>query len=276
MKQSIVANHMTSVSDICTFFNSFAPPELVEDWDNTGLLLGRSSAKVQRICTCLTLTPDVACDAIEKGVQLIVTHHPVMFQPVQQITESSIEGGILLNLIEGGVAVFSPHTRFDSAGDGINQGLATTLGLKQIRPLRPLDGDTMQGSGRYGELSAEMPFSEFLQVVSRATTAKYLEFTGELTGTVKRVAVACGAAAEFLTEAAELGCDTFVTGEARFHSAIEARSKKINLILTGHYNSERPAVEQLAEILGSEFPGVDVFASGVESDPLQLYGNSGT
>jgi dinuclear metal center YbgI/SA1388 family protein len=262
---------MTTVLDICTFLDAFAPPHLAEDWDNVGLLVGRHSAAVQALSTCLTLSPDVADEAISEGVQLIVSHHPVMFRPVQQLTETTLEGGMLLQLIEAGVAVYSPHTRFDSAPDGINQSLANDLGLQHIKPLRPVVTDPEFGSGRTGELAPPTSLSAFLGVVKQATAAEYLEYVGDPQANVQRVGVACGAAAEFMSDAASAGCDTFVTGEARFHSAVEARSLGMNLVLTGHFSSERPAVERLATLLSESFPDVRCMPSRVESDPLQLF-----
>jgi len=108
--------------------------------------------------------------------------------------------------------------------------------------------------------------------VRTAVAAEYLEFCGQLESQVARVAVACGSAAEFLEDAIRLGCDTFVTGEARFHSALEARGAGVNLILLGHYSSERPAVEQLAKVMATAFSDLHVVASTVECDPLSVFG----
>ena len=100
--------------------------------------------------TCLTVTPDVAAEAIGKGVQLIVTHHPVLFRATRQITDANSEGGMLLSLIENGIAVYSPHTRFDSAEQGINQQLAAAFGLTGIRPIRPADAGMHAAEGLGG------------------------------------------------------------------------------------------------------------------------------
>ena len=120
---------MPSVSDFISYLESFAPLSLAEDWDNVGLLVGRRDAAVGRAMTCLTLTPDVAAEAIAKDVQLIVTHHPVLFRGAKTITDGNAEGRMLLDLVEAGVAVYSPHTAFDSANHGINQSLADSFGL---------------------------------------------------------------------------------------------------------------------------------------------------
>lgn len=264
---------MSTVSEVITFLEKLAPASLAEDWDNVGLLVGRTTASVTNAMTCLTLTPDVAQEAIENGVQLIVSHHPVLFRGTKKITDSTSEGRMLLQLIENGVAVHSPHTCFDSAALGVNQQLAQSFGLTEIQPLRPHDEDPSIGSGRMGVLPTSTSLEEFLAIVKQAVNAPYLEVCRSKSEPVVKIAVACGAAGEFLADAKRLGCDTFVTGESRFHSALEARASGTNLILLGHYSSERPAVESLARVLHAQFPDVDVVPSMVESDPLSKYPN---
>jgi len=264
-------NPLPTAGDIAGFLDQLAPSALAEDWDNTGLLVGRRESVVTDVLTCLTLTPDVATEAIKKGVSLIVTHHPVMFRAVRQLTGDTVEGRMLLALIEAKIAVYSPHTSFDSALQGINQQLAEAFGLLDVRPIRPDAMDEAIGAGRWGHLPEEVSLPVFLATVRSGCSARYLEYSGMNRSTVKTVAVACGAAGEFLDDARQLGCDTFVTGEGRFHSALEARNNGVTLIFTGHYSSERPAVEWLANRIGSEFSEVTSVASVEERDPLELY-----
>ncbi len=262
---------MPTVSDFCSFLRQFAPEQLAESWDNTGLLIGRQSADVSKVMTCLTLTADVAAEAVQQCVQLIVTHHPVLFRGTKQLSDQSTEGRMLLELIESKIAVYSPHTSFDSAPEGINQQLAVAFGLQNIQPLRPSPLDPSAGSGRAGTLARNLPLSDFLAVVGNAVRADRLEYAGQCDAVVRKIAIGCGAAEDFLKHANELGCDTFVTGEARFHTALAARSMGISLVLTGHYYSERPAVEVLAGILGSQFPEVEVISSRADTNPLKLF-----
>lgn len=268
--------------EVLAFLREFAPPFLSESWDNTGLLIGSELRDVSRIVTCLTLTPDVAAEAVERQAQLVVTHHPVLFRAVQQITDGNPEGQMLLQLIEAGVAVYSPHTSYDSARSGINQQLAESLRLQSIQPLRVLkvEGDSASdaigeesvealGSGRFGDLSEPVSLAEFIEATKWALGIQHTQFVGDPARQVQRVGTACGAAAEFMRDAAMVGCDVLLTGEARFHACLEARTLNIGLVLPGHYATERPAMENLAEILSGQFPDLDVLASQVESDPVQ-------
>jgi dinuclear metal center YbgI/SA1388 family protein len=131
---------MLTVADVIDFLEQIAPPALAADWDNVGLLLGDRAAEVRRLMTCLTLTSDVAAEAIEAGVHLVVTHHPILFRGVQRLTTATAEGRTLLGLVRAGVAVHSPHTAFDNAPGGVNDSLARRLGLTEVAPLRLQDG----------------------------------------------------------------------------------------------------------------------------------------
>ena len=260
-----------TVADICSRLDLFAPSRLAETWDNTGLLIGRSNVPVQRLLTCLTLTESVAWEAAGTSTQLVVTHHPLFFRPVRQITDSTAEGRTVLLLLERGIAVYCPHTAFDSAASGINQQLAASLGLDAIAPIRPLANEPSIGAGRCGMYQRPIPRHEFLMRVQAATGAAWLEWSGAGPDYVGRVGLGCGAGSEFLTAAASLGCDTFVTGEARFHAILEAMSLGMNLVLAGHYETERPGVEELARHIREWFPQVESRAAKAELNPLRLF-----
>lgn len=368
---------MPAVADIVAFLRRFAPPELAEEWDNVGLLVGDAALPAERVLTCLTLTPDVAREAIDRKVQLIVTHHPILFRPVQRLTADDAQGRMLLDLIAARIAVYSPHTGYDSAAGGINQQLARLLGLTEIEPLRPAPQPAQckivcfvpeshlgavqealwaAGAGRIGEytkcsfvtdgtgsflgsaasnpavgqagqfehvtearlevvcprdrlpqalrnLRAAHPYEEpafdvypldpppgnagsgrtglflptesagtlagFAALVQQKLAVPHIQFVGDPQRPVHRVAIVCGSGGELLQTAIARGCDVFLTGEARFHSCLEARDAGISLVLAGHYATERPAMEELARILAREFPGLSAQPSQTERDPLQ-------
>ena len=264
------------VSDVTDVLREMFPLELAEDWDNVGLLVGDASRPAGAILTCLTLTEDVADEAAERGAGLVVAHHPVLFRPVSTITSETPGGRALLRLIEAKISVYSPHTAFDSAIDGINARLAAALGLNDVKPLRPIPApggslgeDAPIGSGRYGRLESPVSLDGLLATVKQALGVHSLQYVGDDKRNVELVAVACGSAAEFIPDAERLGCDALLTGEARFHACLEARSAGLGLILAGHYATERPAVEQLAGELAARFADATIWASEVECDPVR-------
>lgn len=267
---------MPTVADFCEYLSQFAPADLAEDWDNVGLLIGRRSAAVRSVLTCLTLTPDVAEEAVSEHVQLVVSHHPLLFRGTKRIADDNLEGALLLRLIEAGVAVYSPHTAFDSAREGINQSLASGLGLQDIRPLRVQECDATVGVGRCGDLPSGLPLHSFLERVAAVVGADRLEHAASAPRPVQRVGIACGAGESLLAEAARQGCDTFLTGEARFHTVLDAVQRGLTLVLTGHFFSERPAVEQLAVRLAQQFPETQVRASRRDVNPLRCFVSAAT
>src|SRR5438552_364561 len=127
---------MVNIATVIEFLEEFAPSHLAAQWDNVGLLLGDRQTAVQRIMTCLTVTPQSAAEALSAGAQLIVSHHPILFRGIKRLTTATPEGRMLLELIRGGVAVYSPHTAFDNTAGGINESLARRLDLQEIGPLR--------------------------------------------------------------------------------------------------------------------------------------------
>lgn len=262
---------MVTVNEICQFLEELAPLRLAETWDNVGLLVGRADREVRRVMTCLTLTMSVAQEAIDQKTQMIVTHHPILFRATKKITDSSEEGRLLLSLAEAGIAVYSPHTAFDSAATGINQRIAESLNLTEIKPLRILDNQQEVGAGRFGMISTPCDRDQLLEDVAAITKAEYLEYSWQGTAKAHRIAIACGSAADFLQDAARMGCDTFITGEARFHSVLESRSQNLNLILTGHFCSERPAIEQLAEEVSRRFLSLVCTSSKNDTNPLSIH-----
>jgi dinuclear metal center YbgI/SA1388 family protein len=259
---------MLSVADVAQFLNEFAPQALAESWDNVGLLVGRPDASVKRLMTCLTVTPASAAEAIAERAELIVSHHPLMFQPINRLTSETSQGRLLLDLIGAGIAVFSPHTAFDSAAEGINQRLATGLKLRDIGVLVPREDGT-GGAGRFGTLDKPISIAELAARVKKLLAIDNAQAVGPLDQSVQSVAVACGSAGEFVAPAKAAGCDSLVTGEVRFHTCLEAESLGVGLVLAGHFASERFAVEQLADVLAKQFPALEVWASQREKDPIQ-------
>ena len=261
---------MQSLHNICTFLDEFAPTDLAEDWDNVGLLVGDRQADVNKVMTCLTVTPASAEEAIQKNVDLIVTHHPLPFRPVKKITTDKTPTKLLWNLIRNGIAIYSPHTGFDSAPEGINRSVCDRIGLTNIRPLIPIEStnDQTVGAGRIGELKIETTLDQFVQSLKQAYSIEQIRFVGTGKSKCKTIASACGSGGSFLAKAITAGCDTLITGEADFHSCLEASAQNVNLILLGHYVSERFAIEMLAQRIGDAFNDLDVWASDQESDPI--------
>ncbi len=260
---------MASIDAICQALARIAPLRLAESWDNVGLLVGDRSESAERVIVCLTITPAVVDEALSDNANLIVVHHPLPFKPLQRITTDSIAGSMLLRLIRSGVAIYSAHTAFDSASEGINQMWADALQLQDIQPLVAAEQDDHGlGSGRCGKLSKPMSLQSLVVAAANQVGATAPRRVGDADQIVNKVAFACGSGGSFLAAARRRGCDALITGEATFHTCLEAESSRIGLGLLGHYWSERFAMQRLAEQLASEFSELSIWASRGESDPI--------
>lgn len=262
---------MIQLKDVCSYLEQFAPPMLAEQWDNVGLLAGDPESAVERVMTCLTVTPSSAAEAVGRRADLVVSHHPLPFRALKRLVTTTTPGRLLWELITHRVAIYSPHTAFDSTINGINQQLALGLELDAITPLVPIDGAPEgAGSGRVGQLVQATPLRQVAKRLQAFLGIEPLQFVGDLDAPIQRVAVACGAAGEFLSAAQQADCQLLVLGETNLHTCLEAEATGVALLLPGHFASERFAVERLAEILSVEFAELEVWASATESDPLQL------
>ncbi|HEX4132163.1 MAG TPA: Nif3-like dinuclear metal center hexameric protein [Pirellulales bacterium] len=262
---------MPTIDDLAKFLEAFAPPRLAESWDNVGLLVGDRAARVERVMTCLTVTPASAAEAIDARAELIVTHHPLPFRPLKRIATDEPTGELLWRLIGAGVSIYSPHTAFDSAASGINQRWAEGLELRDIVPLVASPTSArggIEGAGRCGTLPHKRTLAEVAERVKRLVGIDRVQVVGAAACGVRRLAIACGSGGEFVEAAHRLGCDCLVTGEARFHTCLEAEALGMALILAGHFASERFAVAYLAEVIEAQWPELEVWPSRRERDPL--------
>jgi dinuclear metal center YbgI/SA1388 family protein len=260
---------MPTVGDVAQVLEQLAPLALAEEWDNVGLLVGDRAWPAERVMTCLTITPETVVEATAGRAQLIVSHHPLPFRPVKSITSATTTGRLLLDLIRNSIAVYSAHTAFDSASAGVNQHLAIGLGLQEIRPLTPASSDGEAGSGRFGLPGEPLTLAELAVRTRQFLNADAVRIIGGPERSVVRIAIACGSGGSLLDSAVACECDAFVTGELSFHACLEAEARGVGVVLAGHFASERFAMLSLADYLTDQLPGVDVWASRTERDPLR-------
>ena len=258
---------MLKVDTVTEFLGRIAPLGLAEDWDNVGLLVGDPDGEVQRVMTCLTVTPNVVAEAIEGQVDLLIPHHPMPFHALKRLTPETPVGRMLLDLIAARVAVYSAHTAFDSAANGINQRLARGLDLRGVFPL--VFSEEGLGAGRIGWLEVPTPLGEVAENVKQFLNLETIQIVGSPDQMIRLMAVTCGAAGGFLEKAREAHCDGMLLGETHYHTYLEAEAYGIGLILPGHYASERFGMECLADVLTAEFSKIEVWASRTEYDPVR-------
>ncbi len=256
---------MTTVREIESFLYSWAPRELAESWDNVGLLVGDPEAAVERVLVALDITPQVAEEALERGCQLIVAHHPVMncaWHPVQTVRADDRQGRTLTALLRGGVAAICMHTNLDAAEGGVNDILAEKLGLTQPEML------TEEKIGRIGTLKCEIPLVEFTHSVIELLRCNGLRYV-DAGRPVHRVAVGGGACGCYIPQAIAAGCDTFVTSDLKYNDFLDTEG--LNLIDAGHFPTENVVCPALRDRLAEAFPAVDVLCSTSHSCEIIQY-----
>lgn len=260
---------MTTVREIESFLYGWAPRELAESWDNVGLLVGDPEAAVERVLVALDITPQVVDEALERGCQLIVAHHPVMncaWHPVQTVRADDRQGKTLTALLRGGVAAICMHTNLDAAEGGVNDQLAKALGLTDTIPLNE------QKIGRIGTLSCEKPLEQFLHDVVKSLGCRGLRYRSG-GRPVRRVAVGGGACGEYIPQALAQGCDTFVTSDLRYNDFLDTQG--LNLIDAGHFPTEDVVCAEVVRRLQKAFPDIRVSKSAVHHDAVQYYMTEG-
>lgn len=243
-----------TVQEILQELKAFAPPELACSWDNVGLLVD-AGRPVEKVLTALDITADVVREAAAAGCQLIVSHHPVIFDPMKQISAEDVPAMLLQNGISG----ICMHTNLDAAPGGVNDTLADLLGMSRENRRNFADN-----CGR-------------IATVQTTTVADIAKFCAEtLHSGVKFVEsgkpVTClaevsGGGGSYLQEAIDEGADCLVTGEAAHHIALLAKQKGVGLVVAGHWGTEQGIADVLAARLHTAFPQLEVRHAAADTDP---------
>ena len=263
---------MTTVNDILKFVETLAPRAMKMDWDNVGLLCGSRSTPVTRVLVALDPFEHVCREAADWGAELIVTHHPLIFQAMKSVTdETSIGRGIMI-LCRNGISAVNAHTNLDQTPGGVNDVLARTLGLENISVINPCgtaENGEPWGLLRMGEAEAQC-LEDFLAAVKAKLHCDGLRYV-DGGKPVRKVAVGGGACAGGLVDAVRAGCDTFVTSDIKYNQFWDAHDLGLNLIDAGHFHTENPVVAVLAEKIAAAFPEIEVKISETHADCMKYY-----
>ncbi len=263
---------MVTVHDVLQYVEALAPKAMKESWDNVGLLCGSAKQEVRKILVALDPFESVCKEASDWGADLLVTHHPVIFQPAKSVTDDDGVGRALLQLIRSNISAINAHTNLDCTPGGVNDVLAAKLGLADVAVMNPKGVNTEGmpwGLLRNGTVETQ-ELRRFLEHVKSGLGCNGLRYT-DGGRPVHHVAVGGGSCASALREVADAGCDTFVTSDIRYNQFWDAWELGINLIDAGHFCTENPVVAVLAEKLQAAFPDVEVKISEIHTDCMKFY-----
>ena len=255
------------VKDVADIMETWSPTALAEEWDNVGLLLGDYNTRVNKILVALDITEDVVQEAVSGKYDLIISHHPLIYNPLKNITSASPSGRKILTLLKEGVNVYSAHTNLDKSTGGVNDCLFERLGLENSAIL--LEEGEGIGLGRVGMLPNPMNLSELVLHVKNSLNLPNIRFAGDANAVIRKVGLCGGDASgeRFIKAAYELGCEAYLTGDLRYHTTQEALEMGIQLIDMTHYTSEIFVVDAIVGYLRSVLSGrgydVDIQATAI-------------
>lgn len=257
------------LKELIKIIESKYPLYLKEKWDNIGLMIGDLDKEVTKILVTLDASTNAIDEALENDCDLIVSHHPFIFNELKNVTTRNPIGKKAIKCIKNDIAVYSMHTNLDIADDGLNDHLARKLELKDVEKL---DQDKFEDPFmRVGYLHDEMSLKDFTGYVKdKLKLENVILVANDDNKKVQKIAVCSGAGKSFMKDVSKVKADCLITGDMNYHGALDALDEDINIIDAGHYGTERIVTSLLYEFL-SQIEEVEVIESQTMINPLKIY-----
>lgn len=256
-------------SDIIAAIEDFAPAAWQETWDNTGLQLGRRDDECTGVLLCVDVTPGIIDEAVARGCNLVVSHHPLLFRGVRTITGQDIQTEAVLRAARAGVAVYSCHTSIDSAPRGVSANMAEALGATVTGPLQAgVDGAL--GLGVMATLPHAMSHDELCEAVKKAFGSPLVRTTDHAkapTQEITRIGICGGSGADLIGNAIAAGAQAMITSDVKYHDFVD-RANTIFLVDIGHYEAEKCTKHIFFRVITQKFPNFAVYIADTEKNPI--------
>ena len=254
------------IKEVIAALEQFAPLPLQEDYDNAGLQLGLTEAEVSGALLCLDVTEETVAEAVEKGCNLVVSHHPLLFRGLKQIVDADSVQRTVKMAIKNDVTIVSMHTNLDNAVGGVNWKIAEKLGLETGR-----QGVQGEKCGLYvGTFAKPLSANDFISLLKTRMEAQCVMTNELLKREIRKVAICGGAGSFMLDDAIAQGADAFVTGEMHYHEYF-GHDQEIQIAVIGHYESEHFTNELFREIIERECKGVRCVMAESQKNPVRYY-----
>lgn len=236
--------------DIINFLEEKYPRSNAEEWDNVGLLVGNNKKDVKKIQLSIDATEKAVDYAAQNNVDMIVTHHPLIFKPLKSIVMSELSGRKIIKLIENGLNLYSIHTNLDSSKDGLNDYILELLEVKKYKIIDINANDETAGIGRMYTLEEKITILEYADFIKTKMKIKNVRvISNDLKSKVKKIALINGSGMSYWRKVKSLGADLFITGDISYHDALDAKESGLHLIDIGHFESENCFSELLKKNL---------------------------
>ena len=243
------------VEDVCNLMEKLAPLDLALEWDNVGLQIGHPQKEVGKVLITLTVTPEVVKRAVGEKVDLVISHHPLIFRPLQGIRKDQPTGALIWDLVQNDISLYVSHTNLDQAPLGLNQWLAEELHLEEIKILSSNPREEV-GLGRVGRV-APQTLAQLKKKVEQVL-GHPVRMVGEPEESIETVAVVGGSGGSFITEAKQAGAQVLITGDVSYHNAVDALNMGLCVLDGGHFGTERIMVGKLASYLRAHNLELDI------------------
>jgi dinuclear metal center YbgI/SA1388 family protein len=256
------------ISALIDALEQFAPLPLQESYDNAGLQLGLTETEVSGALLCLDVTEAVVDEAVRKGCNLIVAHHPLVFHALKRIADEDYVQRTVRKAIINGITIVAMHTNLDNARGGVNFKIAEKMGLMDVdfASVTQVVNGVEGGSLVIGRLEKPMAADDFVIMLKQVFEAESIRCNELLRRPIERVAICGGAGSFMINDAVKAGADAFVTGEASYHEMF-GLEQQIQLAVMGHYESEHFTIELLEEIIKEKCPDVKCLKTEVNTNP---------
>ena len=255
------------LKEVIDKLNSFSPNSYQESFDNSGLQVGDMSQNINSVLVCLDVTEDVLNEAISRGANLIVSHHPLIFHGLKRVTIDTYIERIIRLAIKNDIAIYSMHTNLDKIRYGVSWRLAEELKLKNISILSKDKENVNIGLGAIGDTDEEYDELEFLQYVKQKLNLQVLKHSPLLHKKVKKVALCGGSGAEFISEAIAQQADIYITADVKYHEYFTVDNQLV-IVDVGHYESEIVTKSIIYEQLIGFFPKFAVAIYQTDNNPV--------
>lgn len=245
--------------EIMDYIEKLCPTGLACDWDNVGLLVGNECKNIKKVLVSLDVDEYVVNEACEIGADMIISHHPVMFSPVNRLTDSDPQQRALRKICKNDICLYAAHTNMDCAIGGLNDYLACKLELKNPKVFE-VTAD-VEGFGRFCELEKKQTLADMIKRCEEKLKLDSVRYVGEPERKIGKIVVNSGSGSDCLDKCIQKGVDLLITGDLKYSVARKAFENGVAVIDAGHYGTEIIFTELVSEYLRKKFPQLEVAVS---------------
>lgn len=250
--------------EIMERLEELSPAHYAKEWDNVGLLVGNREKTVKSIYIALDATKEVVDEAVALGADMILTHHPLIFKGMKRIVSDHFIGERLIGLIQNNICYYAMHTNFDIMGMADAAADELKLRNREVLQVTYEDDISVEGFGRFGNLSHEMTLRECAQYVKQCFDISTVKVFGDPESAVYRAAICPGSGGSMIPDALQKGAEVYITGDIDHHEGIDAVAQGLCVIDAGHYGIEHIFVDYMEQYIRREIPGLTIYKKAPE------------